>query len=379
MKAKSIKGKSPEEIKNELAKSIADGFTPTLAIIFLSVNLDRDSICKIFDEKGITIFGSTAAGEFINGELEKESAAILLLNMDKNNFFVHIEERSGKSKLRTAAEISKKGLDRFSNPAYLVATGGSIIDGETIISGINSTSGKNSIVYGGIAGDELRGTETHLFTNKKSTQDGIIALIVDHDKIQLTGLASHGWKPIGTIRTITDCEDCKVYTIDDEPALDIMTKFLGISLEDYPGDELINNVGNLDPIQLMRDDGTTITRAIRNLNKIERSILLAGPVTRGTKIRFSLPPDNNNIQQVTEESRYLKEIFQPQAEAMIMFSCIGRYYSLGPLVSSEIEEVKDVWDSPMAGFFCYGEIGNSLKGKQEFHNNTCCIVVMKER
>ena len=379
MKAKSIKGKSPEEIKNELAKSIADGFTPTLAIIFLSVNLNRDSIYEIFDEKGITIFGSTAAGEFINGELEKESAAILLLDMDKNNFFVHIEERSGKSKLRTAAEISKKGLDRFSNPAYLVATGGSIIDGETIISGINSASGKNSIVYGGIAGDELRGTETHLFTNNKSTQDGIIALIVDHDKIQLTGLASHGWKPIGTIRTITDCEDCKVYTIDDEPALDIMTKFLGISLEDYPGDELINNVGNLDPIQLMRDDGTTITRAIRNLNKIEKSILLAGPVTRGTKIRFSLPPDNNNIQQVTEECRYLKEIFQPQAEAMIMFSCIGRYYSLGPLVSSEIEEVKDVWDSPMAGFFCYGEIGNSLKGKQEFHNNTCCIVVMREK
>ena len=379
MRAKSIKGKSPEEIKNELAKSIADGFTPTLAIIFLSVNLNRDSICEIFDEKGITIFGSTAAGEFINGELEKESAAILLLDMDKNNFLVHIEERSGKSKLRTAAEISKKGLDRFSNPAYLIATGGSIIDGETIISGINSASGKNSIVYGGIAGDELRGTETHLFTNNKSTQDGIIALIVDHDKIQLTGLASHGWKPIGTIRTITDCEDCKVYTIDDEPALDIMTKFLGISLEDYPGDELINNVGNMDPIQLMRDDGSTITRAIRNLNKIEKSILLAGPVTRGTKIRFSLPPDNNNIQQVTEECRYLKEIFQPQAEAMIMFSCIGRYYSLGPLVSSEIEEVKDVWDSPMAGFFCYGEIGNSLKGKQEFHNNTCCIVVMKEK
>lgn len=379
MKAKSIKGESPDEIKNELAKSIADGFTPTLAIVFLSVNLDRDFICKIFDEKGIAIFGSTAAGEFINGELEKESAAILLLDMDKNNFLVHIEERSGKSKLKTAAEIGKKGLDRFSNPAYLVATGGSIIDGETIISGINSTSGKNSIVYGGIAGDELRGTETHLFTNNKSIQDGIIALIVDHDKIQLTGLASHGWKPIGTIRTITDCEDCKVYTIDDEPALDIMTKFLGISLEDFPGDELINNVGNMDPIQLMRDDGSTITRAIRNLNKKEKSILLAGPVTRGTKIRFSLPPDNNIIQQVTEECRNLKEIFQPQAEAMIMFSCIGRYYSLGPLVSSEIEEVKEVWDSPMAGFFCYGEIGNSFKGKQEFHNNTCCIVVMKER
>lgn len=379
MKAKSIKGKSPEEIQSALVESMSDGFKPTLAIVFLSVKLNQDDICDILDEKGVAVFGSTAAGEFIDGELEKDSAAILLLDMDKNNFKIHLEERSGKSKLRTAGEIGRKGIDCFSNPAYLVATGGSIIDGETIINGINNSSDKDYVIFGGIAGDELRGTETHLFTNKKSTQDGIIALIVDNNKIQLTGLATHGWKPIGTIRTITDCEDCKVYTIDDEPALDIMVKFLGISLDDYPRDELINNVGNMDPIQLIRDDGGTITRAIRNLNTKERSILLAGPVTRGTKIRFSLPPDNNIIQKVTEECKHLKETFQSESEAMIMFSCIGRYYSLGPLVSSEIEEVKKVWNSPMAGFFCYGEIGKSLKGRQEFHNNTCCIVVMKEK
>jgi len=110
--------------------------------------------------------------------------------MNKDNFIIHLEERSGKSKLRTAAEIGRKGLGSFLHPAYLVAAGGSIIDGETIISGINSTSGKESIIYGGITGDELRGTETHLYTNNKSTQDGIISLIVDNDKIQLTGLAT---------------------------------------------------------------------------------------------------------------------------------------------------------------------------------------------
>ena len=378
MKAKSIKGKSPEEIELALEQSIEDGFTPTLAIVFLSISQDRNAVSKLLDGKGISIFGSTAAGEFIDGEFEKESVAILLLDIDKESFAIHLEERRGKSKLRTATEIGKKGLDSFSNPAYIVAAGGSIFDGETIINGINATSGKESIIYGGIAGDELRGTETHLFTNNKLTEDGIIALIVDNNKIQLSGLATHGWKPIGTIRTVTDCEDCKVYTIDNEPALDIMVKFLGISLDDYPGDELINNVGNMDPIQLLRNNGNTITRAIRNLNTKERSILLAGPVTPGTKIRFSLPPDNNIIQKVTEDSMQLKETFQSESEAMIMFSCIGRFYSLGPLLSSEIEDVKNVWNSPMAGLFCYGEIGNSLNGHQEFHNNTCCFVVMKE-
>ncbi|MEJ2614390.1 MAG: FIST N-terminal domain-containing protein [Ignavibacteriaceae bacterium] len=379
MRAKSIKGKSTEEIQSALQESMADGFKPALAVVFLSVKLNRDDICKILDEKDIAAFGSTATGEFIDGELEKESITILLLDVNRDNFIIHLEERKGKSKLKTALEIGRAGSDNFSNPAFLVAAGGSMIDGETIIKGINDAAGKDSIIFGGIAGDELRGTETHLFTNKKSTRDGIIALIFDNDKVQLTGLAAHGWKPIGTVRTITDCEDAKVYSIDDEPALDIMVKFLGISLDDFPDDELIHNVGNIDPIQLIRDDGSTITRAIRYLNKTESSILLAGPVRRGTKIRFSLPPDNNNIEMVTEESRYLKQEFQPDAEAMIMFSCVSRFYSLGPLVSVEIEEVKKVWNTPMTGLFCFGEIGKSLKGRQEFHNNTCCFVVMKEK
>ena len=53
MKAKSIKGKSPEEIKSALHESMSDGFKPTLAIVFLSVKQDRNAVCKILDEKGI--------------------------------------------------------------------------------------------------------------------------------------------------------------------------------------------------------------------------------------------------------------------------------------------------------------------------------------
>jgi len=43
MKAKSIKGKSTEEIKTALEQSIADGFKPTLAVVFLSVKTGQNS------------------------------------------------------------------------------------------------------------------------------------------------------------------------------------------------------------------------------------------------------------------------------------------------------------------------------------------------
>jgi len=44
MKAKSIKGKSPEEIQSAIQQSMADGFKPTLAIVFLSIKQGRRSL-----------------------------------------------------------------------------------------------------------------------------------------------------------------------------------------------------------------------------------------------------------------------------------------------------------------------------------------------
>ena len=47
MKVKSIKGKSPGEIRDALQQSTADGFKPTLAVVFLSVSQDRNAIINL--------------------------------------------------------------------------------------------------------------------------------------------------------------------------------------------------------------------------------------------------------------------------------------------------------------------------------------------
>ena len=81
MRAKSIKGKSTEEIQSSLQEAMSDSFRPTLAIVFLSVKQDREAISKLLNEKDIQIFGATTAGEFIDGEIESGSSAIRLLDM----------------------------------------------------------------------------------------------------------------------------------------------------------------------------------------------------------------------------------------------------------------------------------------------------------
>jgi hypothetical protein len=69
MIAKSIKGTSLEEIKTELQASMADGFKPTLAIAFVSVKQDRQAICEILDDEGISIFGATTNGGFMDDQV----------------------------------------------------------------------------------------------------------------------------------------------------------------------------------------------------------------------------------------------------------------------------------------------------------------------
>ncbi|MBL0306480.1 MAG: hypothetical protein IPQ25_10735 [Chitinophagaceae bacterium] len=55
----------------------------------------------------------------------------------------------------------------------------------------------------------------------------LIALIIDEDKISIKGLATCGWKPIGITKTVTKSEGNIVYTIDDQPALDLLMNYLG--------------------------------------------------------------------------------------------------------------------------------------------------------
>src|ERR1700680_464059 len=92
MKAKSIKGNSPEQIKTALEQSTADEFSPTLAIVFLSIKQDRNVICKILDNARIAIYGATTNGEFTEEGISAGEIAVLLLDINPAYFTIFFEE-----------------------------------------------------------------------------------------------------------------------------------------------------------------------------------------------------------------------------------------------------------------------------------------------
>lgn len=159
----------------------------------------------------------------------------------------------------------------------------------------------------------------------------------------------------------------------------MILKYLGVEIDLDSSKEVVTNISSYYPLQLERDGVTPVIRTAMFANKEDRSIICAGNVPQGAKVRFSLPPDFDSIDTVITECEQLKDPNKEQADALIMFSCISRHLSFGLMITDELERVQAVWDAPMVGFFSYGEFGKSKTGKHEFHNNTCCVVALKEK
>jgi len=130
MKAKSIKGKSPEEIQSALDQSLANGFNPTLAIVFISIKQDRKSVCELLTAKGMDIYGATSSGEFIDGHESDGGISVLLLDLDRGSYNLYYSEVKNDSIREGAEQLAKTAYQKFSNPAVIFCTTGINSDGE---------------------------------------------------------------------------------------------------------------------------------------------------------------------------------------------------------------------------------------------------------
>ncbi|HNR15347.1 MAG TPA: FIST N-terminal domain-containing protein [Chitinophagaceae bacterium] len=379
MKAKSIRGKSTEEIKTALAESVADGFRPTLAICFISKSLDRKAISDLLDEEGITIFGCTTNGEFIDEVPEKNSAAILLLDMKKDHFQIYFEEYPDKDYRDVAKGIAQKAKAKFSVPAFLVGISNAAADGEEILRGIEDVAGPEVNAFGGAAGDDYAFSETFVFTNGKDSGHAMVCIAVDESEVEIKGIATCGWKPVGTEKVVTKSEGNHVYTVEDMPVLDLTAKYGGIENVTPENSNLLVEIAANFPLQLQREKGDPVMRPGLVVDWNDRSYYTSGSVPQGSKVKFSLPPDFDVMEKVVRGVQNLKATEMPEADALVVFSCAGRILSLGPLMSKELEGVKNVWNVPMAGMFSNAELGRATGGNLEMHNLTTCCIALKEK
>jgi len=362
---------TPRELEGKIHEVISGDLIPTLAIVFCSVAQPLEQIRDVFAQNQIAVFGSTSSGEITNTEFFEERMTVMLIDIPKDTFSVRLFDGKEKSSYRLGQEIASWVNDVYETPALLVLSAGLQADGEALVNGVIESIENDIPFFGGLAGDDLKMQGTYVFTETEIFDMGVLALAIDNSKVEVDGLAVSGWKGIGTIKTITKSDGNVVQMIDDQPALDVYSRYLNINF----GDD--HTLAAEYPLLVMRDDGSFVLRAAMLINP-DKSMVYAGSVPQGSKVQFSVPPSNEIIEFALENLSRFKQN-RSGADAVILFSCKGRHLALGPIIEDEIAAIYNLWGVPMTGFFTYGEIGPSGSGRCDFHNNTLTLVTLRER
>jgi hypothetical protein len=162
-----------------------------------------------------------------------------------------------------------------------------------------------------------------------------------------------------------------VFSIDGAPALDTYKKYLDIRDVDLPG------IGMEYPLQVLRDDGTHVLRAVVGVDYDRHALIFAGAVPQGAQVKFSSSPGFETVDHARRDFETFAKAGGPPPDLMIFFSCIARHAALGPMVEDEIRSAQRIWNAPGLGFFTYGEIGKNLVGRCDFYNETCALVLLR--
>ena len=376
MRSKTFMGHTVQDIETQLQDCISNDFQPTLALTFGSISCDLNGLCQLFDKYDVQLMGASSAGEFCEEDVQTESIVVMVMDMKPEYFKIWQSEIDYATSFIAGKKLAAYGKECFDNPAFIMVFS-MTASGENIINGITDEISSYPKVFGGMAGDDMKMVGTYTFTNGNIGNNLITALVIDNDKVEVEGLALCGWQPIGMENTITKAKDNVIYTINNEPALSVVKKYFGEFFANTIEEESVPMGAAQYPLQLKRGEDVVL-RATLFANEEDGSLNMAGPVKEGDSFRFSIAPGFEVIEETVEGfKKYHEE--RPDADALILFSCKARHMSLGPLVENEIEGIYDIWEKPLAGFFTYGEVGQHGTGSSYYYNETCSLVLIKEK
>jgi len=374
MNATTLSCSSFEELEKAIEQTISSNFYPTIGVCFFSQEFDPNQISESFSRFKIDLLATTSCDEFTEAGITSNQIAVLLLDIDKAYYRMCFEE-SGEDVVKWGEKTAKFGKLHFSNPAFI-----SLMDfqscGDFFIEGVNKVI-PDAPIFGGLAAVKDIATPMYVVVNDQVSKKASGTLIIDANKIEVSGEAISGWQSIGTLQTITRCEGNKIIEINGEKALTYFTKILGTYHESGTKNDNIMLESFQYPLQIMKE-GESILRAPLVFNKEEDSIVVGGKVNEGDQFKFSYAP---GVKVVKETIDKFKDFARSNydVDAVIMFSCKARQAAFGPLISEEVKGIQQLWNKPMVGFFSFGEIGRNKSGKTYLYNETCSTVTFKEK
>ncbi|MCK8825871.1 response regulator [Fuchsiella alkaliacetigena] len=368
MKVKSTYYKNKADLKNFIdANNITD--ERLLIQIFTGICEEKYIYRLLADIESLLpqaiVIGTTTAGEIIEGKNKERSTVLSFTSFNKTNLkakFIPFEEDNfimGKKLAQNLVSETTKVIIFFSDWINI---------NDDLLKGIKAVD-EQVVIAGGKAGDnfEFEADNIYIFSNGIVSKKGLVAVALDSKELKVYSDYNLGWQRIGKAMEVTSSLGNRVYTIDNQRAVDIYVKYLGAEIA-----EALPQAGGTEFPLLIEKNGFSIARGVVGKHK-DGSLTFGGNIPQGSQVYLSY----GHIDSIIENNKVLlqrmADEFSP--EVIYVYSCALRKTALKKNLDEELTLLENL--APTTGFFTYGEFYSAEKNNNLL-NMTLTVLALSE-
>ena len=347
--------------------------------------------------QAVPLVGCTTSGEIAGTRSEDASVAVMLLGGP--GFTVRTAMARGLSTDsagtgQRAAQALYAGDPQLPSPAVprpraeqpdrssdvvLLLSDGLSGDQQAMVTGVYRVTGAAIPLVGGCAGDDLRMTATHQLIGgpdgDQVVQDCVVGVRLRSDAPIGIGVR-HGWARVGRPVVVTSSDGNQVFTLDDEPALDVYLRLLGAPPQAYTDSAALTRFALDHPLGI---SGRTqdVVRFVTGADLETRALNLVARMPQGG-LAWVMTGDVDSVLQATDDACQMAvdQLHGAPARGILAFDCIARRAVLGASTQDEVDRIGARTDgAPVVGFYTYGEIART-HGMSGFHNQTLVVLAL---
>lgn len=260
-----------------------------------------------------------------------------------------------------------------------ILSDGTTVNGTALIRGLREKLSSSIPLSGGLAADGARFESTCVVRGSEVRRGHVLGLGFYGDDLVVTHGFAGGWSPFGPKRRITGSAGNVLYTLDDQPALELYKRYLGERAGGLPA------TGLLFPLQLLPDrsfDNGTV-RSILGIDEARQSLTFAGDMPIGRYVRLMRASADELIEgaeRAANNSALPEGI--PRPLLALLVSCVGRRWVMGQRVDEEVEAAlaRLPEGTKATGFYSYGQISTGASALDcDLHNQTMTLTVFAEK
>ena len=352
-----------------------------LLVVFCSQAQDLPALLRQIRARAgeVPVIGCTTAGAIASSGPSDASVVVTALGGDGFAVRTAVATEASRGLREAGARVAHCLPVRTDLPykVLLLLTDGLAGDQQEIVRGAHGVLGAAVPLVGGCAGDDLKMSQTFQLCGDQVLTDSVVAAGIASDAPLGVGVR-HGWRRVGEPMLVTASAGSRVYSLDDQPALDAYLKHLGVAEPARPDQEALARLALTHPLGLSRPGGEDQVRFIGGGDYEERSLSCIAEVPQGALV-WIMEGDARSVLEATDAAAgdSLAALGGRSPLGMFAFDCIARRGVLGDEgIRAEIERLAAIAPgTPVAGFYTYGEIART-RGVRGFHNQTLVVLAI---